>query len=63
MDEQKRKHLEDRLREMLQRLKKSNKPEKKEKPVLDPVDDKGVIRRRRGRPDKRIARCRENRDK
>ena len=62
MDELKRKHLEDRLREMLQRLKKGKKPEKKERPVLDPVDDKGVIRRRRGRPDKRIARSRENQD-
>jgi hypothetical protein len=63
MDEMKRKHLEDRLREMLQRLKKSKRPEKKERPVLDPVDDKGVIRRRRGRPDKRIAHSRENQDK
>ena len=62
MDEQKRKHLEDRLREMLQRLKKTKKPEEKERPVLDPVDDKGVIRRRRGRPDKRIARSRKRRN-
>jgi len=62
MDELKRKHLEDRLREMLQRLKKAKKPERRERPVLDPADDKGVIRRRRGRPDKRIARDRESLD-
>ncbi len=57
MDEAQRKHLEDRLRQMLQDLKEKQKPGKKRKPALDPVDDKGVIRRRRGKPDKRISGC------
>lgn len=55
MDELKRKQLEDRLREMLQRLKKAKKPDQTRKPLPDSSDDSGIIRRRRGKPDKRIA--------
>ncbi len=57
MDEVQRKQLEDRLRQMLQHFKEKQKPGKKKKPALDPMDDKGVIRRRRGKPDKRIPGC------
>jgi len=55
MDELKRKHLETRLREMLQRLKKIQKPDQTEKQLPNPPDGSNVIRRRRGKPDKHIA--------
>ena len=61
MDDVQRKQLEDRLRQMLRRLKEKQKQEKDEKPAMGEVDEKGVIRRRRGKPDKRISGCGKNR--
>ena len=63
MDEVQRKRLEDRLRQMLQRLKEKQKQEKSEKPAMGEVDEKGVIRRRRGKPDKRISGRRKDRSR
>lgn len=55
MDELKRKQLEGKLRVMLQRLKKAKKPDQLEKSIPDSSDGSGIIRRRHGKPDKRIT--------